>query len=38
MSDFEIISVLLAIASIVIATISLILKMFAFLDDRYKRK
>lgn len=38
MSDFEILSILLTVVSIVIAVISLMLKLFAFLDNRYKRK
>lgn len=38
MSDFEILSILLTVVSIVIAVILLMLKLFAFLDNRYKRK
>ena len=38
MTGFEIISIVIAIISLLISAIALVLKLFAFLDNRYKRK
>ena len=38
MTSFEIVSIVIAITSMVIRVIALVLKLFAYLDERYKRK
>lgn len=38
MTEYEILSLVIAIISLLIGTIALLLKLFAFLDNRYKRK
>ena len=38
MTDFEILSLVIASAMLLVSVIMLLLKLFAFLDNRYKRK
>ena len=38
MTGFEVVSIVIAIISLLISAIALVLRLFAFLDNRYKRK
>ena len=38
MTDFEILSLVIALAMLLVSVVMLLLKLFAFLDNRYKRK
>ncbi len=38
MTAYETLSLVIAILSLLIGVVALLLKLFAFLDDRYKRK
>ena len=38
MTDYEILSLVIAGFSLLIGAVALLLKLFAFLDNRYKRK
>ena len=38
MTDYELISLIIAIASLVISVVILVIKLFAFLDTRYQKK
>ena len=38
MTDFEILSLVIASAMLLVSVVMLLLKLFAFLDNRYKRK
>ena len=38
MTDFEILSLVISSAMLLVSVIMLLLKLFAFLDNRYKRK
>ncbi len=38
MTSFEIVSIVIAIISLMISVVALVLKLFAYLDERYKRK
>jgi hypothetical protein len=38
MTSFEIVSIVIAIISLMISVVALVLKLFAYLDEKYKRK
>ena len=38
MTDYELISLIIAIASLMISVVILVIKLFAFLDTRYQKK
>lgn len=38
MTSFEIVTIVTAIIGLMISVVTLVLKLFAFLDERYKRK
>ncbi len=38
MTSFEIVSIVIAVISLMISVVALVLKLFAYLDERYKRK
>lgn len=38
MTDYEILSLVIAVISLLIGVVVLLLKLFAYLDSRYKRK
>ena len=38
MTSFEIVSIVIAVISMMISVVALVLKLFAYLDERYKRK
>ena len=38
MTDYELLSLVVGIVSLVIASVTLLLKLFSYLDSRYKRK
>ena len=38
MTDYEILSLVIAVISLLIGAVALLLKLFAYLDSRYKRK
>lgn len=38
MTDYEIISLVITLIGLLIGAVTLLLKLFAFLDNRYKRK
>lgn len=38
MTSYEILSLVIGILTLVIASVTLLLKLFAYLDSRYKRK
>ena len=38
MTDYEILSLVIALAMLLVSVVMLLLKLFAFLDNRYKRK
>ncbi len=38
MTDYEILSLVIAAISLLIGVVALLLKLFAYLDSRYKRK
>ena len=38
MTDYEIISLVITLIGLLIGVVTLLLKLFAFLDSRYKRK
>lgn len=38
MSDYELLSLVIAMLTLVIASVAMLLKLFAYLDSRYRRK
>lgn len=38
MTDYEFLSLVIAVISLLIGVVALLLKLFAYLDSRYKRK
>ena len=38
MTDYEILSLVIAVIGLLIGVVTLLLKLFAYLDSRYKRK